>query len=100
MPTFETVAAGSIPLSVSSALARTDIRQAPSAPPRAARGAAGGAPAPPPGRRCRERAGAQELVEEQPAERLRRARVAREQRALDDLGGGHAREDRTVAGRG
>src|SRR5439155_12809234 len=38
----------------------------------------------------------QELVEKQPAQRLRRARVAREQRAPDDLGQVHQREDGTV----
>ena len=37
-----------------------------------------------------------ELVEEQPAERLGRARVAREQRALHDLGKVDEREDRGV----
>src|SRR5207247_7128525 len=38
----------------------------------------------------------QELVEEEPAQRLRRARVAREERALDDLGKIDEREHRAV----
>src|SRR5207249_3720482 len=38
----------------------------------------------------------QELVEKEPAQRLRRARVAREERALDDLGKIDEREHRAV----
>src|SRR5206468_6840380 len=41
-------------------------------------------------------AGGAELVEEEPAQRLRRARVAREERALHDLGQVDEREDRAV----
>src|SRR5215471_1220964 len=43
-----------------------------------------------------ETAGAQELVEEEPAERLGRARVAGEERALHDLRQAHEREHRAV----
>ncbi len=39
---------------------------------------------------------AAELVEEQPAQRLRRSRIAREQRALDRLGQIGQREDRSI----